>query len=203
MPCRITRERSRRRTSSPWTGTTRSSRAPCVECEGKAHRRRVGATRDGRARRALRLDQRLGHRGRDGRVRASPRRARTHQSRPRSLSLHQPASPRGRRLLDRNCLPRSVTFPDRETTSYTAAAVILAADALTLVVAGRGSLSPRHVARTVRPRRTGLPAGASDAARVRVAIPWRRRRGSHFRAPPDRSRTADARRREDPRRRRE
>ena len=56
--------------------------------------RRVGAPRDGRSRRALRLDERLGDGGRDGGVRAGARRTRTHQSGPRPLRLHSTASTR-------------------------------------------------------------------------------------------------------------
>ncbi len=53
--------------------------------------------------------------------------------------------------------PGGVTFPHAEATSYTAAAVVLAADALSLVICGRRDLSPRRTRRALRPRRTGLP----------------------------------------------
>ena len=73
----------------------------------EARRRRLGAPRDGRLRRALRVDQRLGDGGRDGRVRLGPRRARTDESRAGAVQLHPTAPPRRRRVLDRDRLPRA------------------------------------------------------------------------------------------------
>ncbi len=60
--------------------------------------------------------------------------------------------------------PSEVTFPDRETTSYTAAAIILAADALTSLLGRRRTLPSRLAADAHRPRRAGLSAALARRA---------------------------------------
>ena len=102
-------------------------------------RRGVVDLRHGGPRRALRLDGGLGHGGRDGRVRAGPRRAGHGRPRPRPL--------RGRA---RTCVwptgrtgpgwstPRRRPFPSDERTTYTFAAMVLAADALSSTTPAAG-----------------------------------------------------------------
>ena len=125
----------------------------------EAHRRRLGAPRHGRLRRALRVDQRLGDRGRDRRVRARPRRPRAHEPSARPVQLHATPPPRGRRLLDGHRLSRARSrSPIARRRRTRRRPIILAADALTSSSRGVGTLSPRRVADAARPRRTGLPA---------------------------------------------
>ena len=156
-PWPTTPGRSRRRTSSPWTGTTRCSPGLSRATAGRApDRRRVGRLRDGGPRRALRVDRRLGDRRRDRRVRDGPRRARDGGRGARLLAWAQ-----GLRLADGSywtgmVYPEQVTFPAMERTTYTSAAMVLAADALLARDAGVRALSRRRAAGRVGPGRAGV-----------------------------------------------
>ena len=79
---------------------------------------------------AMRVDERLGDGRRDRRVRVGARRARPDESRVGPLQLRVVIAARTGPWTG-IAYPSEVTFPDRETTSYTTAAIILAADALT------------------------------------------------------------------------
>ena len=104
-----------------------------------AHRRRLVHLRDGRARRALRVDGGLGHGCRDGRVRAGARRRSVWATRRAELF----ADAQRLRLPDGSywtgmVFPDEVTFPESERTTYTAGAMVLAADALSSTTAAAG-----------------------------------------------------------------
>ena len=141
------RRRSSRRTAGRWTGTTRCSPARST---GEAAKARLADgwddVRDGRARRPLRQRRAVGHGVGDGRVRDRLRRHR----RPRD----------GDRPAARGPAPTvattasywtglvypaggAVRFPVDEHTSYTAAAVILAADAITGASPASALFTPR------------------------------------------------------------
>ena len=134
--------------------------APGGGTDGRA----LGHLRDGGARRALRVDRRLGDRGRDGRVRDGPRRAGPGRRRPATCS----PPPRGSgcptaRTGPGMVYPEEVTFPGGERTTYTAAAIVLAADALSSTSPAAGLF-----------RGEGLPAGL-DLAEPQLRRGRRRR----------------------------
>ncbi len=114
----------------------------------------LGHLRDARARRPLRERRAVGHRRRDGRVRHRPCCRRGQGQGHRAAQLDEGPSPRRRLVLDRaSCTRRAVHFPAGERTAYTAAAVILAADAISGTSAASDIFIPATLPLTAVPRR--------------------------------------------------
>ncbi len=86
----------------------------CARGRGGApsHRRGLVDLRHGGPRRALRVDGRLGHRRRDGRVRADPRRPRHGRAGARPVRGRPGPAPARRVVLDRDGLPRGGDLPE-------------------------------------------------------------------------------------------
>ena len=213
-----------------WTGTTRSSVAP-VRGRGRVRAARVavGRLRRTRPRHPLRRHQPLGHRRRDLRARHGARPARGPP--PRAAAVHATCSTCGARTAGtgpagstatrptRSSIinaagevePRNVHWPHEHTT-YTAAAVILAADALGETFGhsspGSGimrgtSLAPHFAGDRARVRlpvtRAGRPPRLTAGAAPASSRPRRPPRTRRSRGPAGRSaRTAAARRPRDP-----
>ena len=139
------------------------------EAAAAPHGRLVGHLRHGGPRGALRVDRRVGDRGRDRRVRAGPRRAGHGRDGLRLLLVGAGAAQRGRLLLDGHGLSRGGDLPSAGAHTYTAGAIVLAADALsrTTPAAGlfRGECLPSHLDLTEPV--PGAPAEPAMRDRVR------------------------------------
>ena len=144
-------------TAGPWTGTTRCSAGVVT---GEAGRERLAAPPRRLHPRGLGHPLRVGppvdHRRRDLRVRAWPTwRSATSESALQPVRVGPaPAHRRATATGPASCYPEEVHFPGGEQSTYTAAAVILAADALAGGSAGRRAVHrPRRLPAVLDPDR--------------------------------------------------
>ena len=166
---------SRPSTAGRWTGTTRSSAASSSASAGAGPpRRALRHVRHGRQGRALRRRPPVDHRRRDVRVRRSPTSPSASARRPSDLFCWtQQFRHDDGRYWTGTVFPDEARFPGGERSTYTAASVILGADALAGASPASGALhrprpraphADRHVRVRVRQR--------SRLARVLAPEAW-------------------------------